>query len=318
MRYEFGGFVLEASDPEVRGSTVRRPDGSTRHLTPIQTQFLRYLMASPNLWVRIDLKPEFSQMLLELIRVHASNTRRQVLAGLVGAPIQIQGSKARGYRLVLPDRNTNQFPPVGDVLSDYCVDQATREDIVWAASLAARTYGGIDIISELKMLDWWNANPAGFSILFRDGQPIGNLDILPLRKSCLDAFVAGTIIEQKFTGADLQTPNEREQIRDLYVESVVIDGTMNAGGVPARHMLEAFPEMVLRVCKPRAVSRVYAISASDEGEQLLNGLGFVPEGVPERRLDNHQLWAASLLAVLRRTKARKRRDGFDGLLKHGL
>jgi hypothetical protein len=296
----FGGLVLDIAEPGISvGILKRQVDGRWLEMPPLRALFLFYLARHKNNWVPIGTKPEFAGMTDEALKQHARRTRHGVAA--FSPEFKILGSVERGYRLEVPNRKPKEID-LRQWVTPYHVAQATREDIAWAAALAERTYGGNDIIPEETMADWWSVSPTGFSILFKDGKRVGNLDVLPLRRGEVrEAFLAGRIIERKLRGIDLYRPAERESIDVLYVESIVIDADRN--GVATRRMLEAFQEIARRLCSPHQACKVYAISASTEGEGLLQPLGFTTVGTPDERRDKHQLWTAPLPLVLARIAA---------------
>src|SRR5207253_2378291 len=107
----------------------------------------------------------------------------------------------------------------GSDIQPYIVAPASEDDIRWAAGLAKRVYGGIDVIPESVMLEWYNANPNGFSMIKSEaGECFGNLDVLPLRPTTLSRFTKGNLLERDITGDCLYTPSEAHKITDLYVE----------------------------------------------------------------------------------------------------
>jgi hypothetical protein len=323
-RAEFCGYALDVQEPGHSHGTLTRPDATRTELPPIPSALLLCLFAAPGDWINLTTcLPVFKGMTHETLKTHASRTRAAVAGANGQATIRIEGAKTEVWRVTGDDRNFVEDEDIVGVFNgvQYHVAQASREDIVWAARLAARTYGGIDVIPESTMLSWWQANPTGFSCLFRNGERIGNLDVLPLRKPALEKFVGGTLIERELAGADLFTPHEQDQITDLYVESIVIERRKDRERRGAEHMLLAFQDIARRVCRPRKECCVYAISATKPGENLLQGLGFDLIGTPAQRRDEHQLWNAPLPAVLRRIAQRLRvpaDDDFGPLLDGGL
>src|SRR5439155_18754283 len=104
----------------------------------------------------------------------------------------------------------------------YLVEPATVPDVSWAGTLAAGVYSGMDIIPEPLMLAWYEKNSTGFSIIrSKLGAPVGNVDLLPIRSDVLASFVAGRLSELDISAECLYQPPERQQIADLYVESLV-------------------------------------------------------------------------------------------------
>jgi len=149
------------------------------------------------------------------------------------------------------------------------------------------------------MLDWFEANPYGFSTIKSSGNgPVGNLDILPIRPNTLRRIVAGTLLERDVTGDCLYGASEKERIEDLYIESFAVDPACarSAPGIIIE-VLSSFIDLVNRICNPGQVHRVYAIAASDEGSGLLARLGFESVGPSDGRRDGHQLYLGSMEVV---------------------
>ena len=178
------------------------------------------------------------------------------------------------------------------------VRAADESDVIWAAALARRVYTGADVIPESLMLEWFGANPGGFSVLCdAEGERVGNVDLLPLRAEAMARIRNGSGIELEIRGADLFGARERGLVRDVYVESVVAraaDLQRVDGGAEA--VLRSFSELLARVGDLRALQNVYAIAASRGGERFLKRLGMerVMEGA-ERR-DGHDLFGGSVVA----------------------
>jgi hypothetical protein len=190
----------------------------------------------------------------------------------------------------------------------YEIVQATKDDIIWASMLAGRVYLGDDIIPQHVMLDWYKANPHGFSIIkTSSGTRVGNLDILPLKTSTLERFLQGDLIERNITGDCLYSSAERDCIRKLYVESfVALDRDLrprpNPGAVGAT--LRSFPNLVSRLCDSLQVESVYAMAASKEGKRMLTDLGFQAICGAKSRRDGHDMYCAEY------SKLRERLSGF--------
>ena len=151
------------------------------------------------------------------------------------------------------------------------------------------------------MLDWFEANPHGFSIIKSGaGDRVGNLDILPIKKSTLRRLVAGEFLERDITGDCLYGENEREKIEDLYIESFVVDPA-SARSAPAIiiDVLSNFSSIVNRICSGSQIQRLYAIAASEEGSGLLVRLGFESVGKSDARRDGHQLYLGNMELIAR-------------------
>ncbi len=106
----------------------------------------------------------------------------------------------------------------------YRILPAREEDVRWAAALGARVYGGDDVIPEATMVEWFRANPNGFSTFWCGEARVGNFDLLPLRAAPLREFVAGRLLERHVRGADLfSSVRETPAMCAVHFESIVID-----------------------------------------------------------------------------------------------
>ncbi len=151
-----------------------------------------------------------------------------------------------------------------DRCSGYQVAQAARSEIHWIAELEASVYPRADAISEQVLREWYTANPSGFSIIKEpSGEPVGHLDILPLRPSTLDAFCKGNIVESEIRGDSLYSEQERHLITVLYVESVILRPERPQRSASALMcVLKNLPTLVERVADPNTLDKVYAIAAT--------------------------------------------------------
>jgi DNA-binding winged helix-turn-helix (wHTH) protein len=188
--------------------------------------------------------------------------------------------------------------------NSYRVEQASEDEVRWAAGLARRVYHGIDVIPSSLMVDWYRTNPSGFSVIRSDAGPIGNLDLLPLRNSTLDQFIKGDVLEREIKGKGLFPPDEAPQISSVYVESFVCIISASAdrlrpNAIAAARVLSTFSNLAARICDPRQLRNVFAIAASANGRQLLSRLGFKIISHAERRRDQHDLYAVGFTHLAR-------------------
>jgi hypothetical protein len=190
-------------------------------------------------------------------------------------------------------------------LGPYSIEQATIEDIRWIAGFTERAFGSPDDHpGEDKYLEWWTANPSGFSIIRnRDGKNVGNIDIMPLRPDALERFRAGTLLERNFRGSDFNRIDERKEIRALYVGSVAT--TIDRDTAPrevephaADTALQMLPVLVDRVCDKQPTTMIYALAATPKGSRLLEACRFKKCAHSQDRPDNHDLYCASLLECI--------------------
>ncbi|PYS93730.1 MAG: hypothetical protein DMF64_03925 [Acidobacteria bacterium] len=174
----------------------------------------------------------------------------------------------------------------------YCIAAATPEDVAWIARLEVDMYSARDAVPEHILKEWYNSNPDGFSVIKRKGRNIGHIDILPLRPATLQKFIDGSIVEKDIRGDDLYSPEERDAIQDLYVESVAflsIQGRATSRAV--QYLLSNFISLVSRLCNPANVKNIYAIAATLRGNRFLTRLSFTNAKRAKDRVDQHDLFA---------------------------
>jgi hypothetical protein len=174
----------------------------------------------------------------------------------------------------------------------YIVEQATSEEIGWVAKLEASVYSTRDAVPEVVLREWFASNPTGFSVVkTAAGDPAGHLDILPLRPGTLEQFLAGQIVEREIRGDSLYSPKDRESIKHLYVESVILcppKGRSTAAAMLA--VLLETGQMIERVADWHSVEAIFAIAATAPGEGLLRKLGFELLKSAGLRRDGHDLF----------------------------
>ncbi len=159
----------------------------------------------------------------------------------------------------------------------YGVRPATPEDLDWIARLEIEAYTAEYAVARRKLDEWFCANPCGFSVLTMGGRKMGHITLLPLRPALLDSFARGTIREQDVQGASLYTPAERELVRNLHVESIIILPPEGRSAPPLKALVclgRNFIPLIARVCEPENLENVYALGASGPGESFLRKLGF--------------------------------------------
>ena len=176
---------------------------------------------------------------------------------------------------------------------------AMPEDLAWIFRLEIDAYSAQHAVARKKLDQWYAGNPDGFSVLTLNGRKIGHLTIIPLRPNILESFVQGTIREQDIHDQHLYPPQEKHLIRNLYVESIIID---SPGGpsVPiiafARLACDFIP-LMSRICDPARLENIYALAASGRGERFMKKLGFVPVKGSQARADGRTLYVARFAAV---------------------
>lgn len=175
---------------------------------------------------------------------------------------------------------------------------ATAEDIRWVAELQHTLFGEHAIAAEL-LLGWHAANPNGFRIVRAGEERIGQIDVLPVREEMLQRFVRGELRERDLRGTDLHPPSERAQVRDLYIESIVVlgeDKREHDAGVA--ELLRVLAAAILEsLGDEHSLRDVYAAGATAAGNRFLQRLGFARTSDGER--DDHLVMHRSSYAALR-------------------
>jgi hypothetical protein len=176
---------------------------------------------------------------------------------------------------------------------------------VLIAQLEAAVYSTTDAIPEGVLREWYSANSTGFSIVkTADGTPIGHLDLLPMKPKTLEAFLKGDIIEREIRGDSLYSAQEKQLIKHLYVESIVVrppKPLSNAFAVVS--VLSNFAAIIERIADLGNVEKVYAIAATNPGEEIMRDLGFELECDGDRRRDGHKLFGGTPAVVARKVLA---------------
>ena len=238
------------------------------------------------------------------------------LAGLVGVVVQLLSTPGRlgtGSLLLLSAvliifglwivfystwrsyktaRALPQIAQLEDICTGYHISPATYEEVDWIARQEEEVYLSGDAIPKHVLSEWYNANPEGFSVIkMPNGQKIGHIDLLPVRPNTLATFIEGNIVEKDIRGDSLYSPQERSQIKNLYVESIAVVPPKRFSNAPAvLCVLTNFGDLVARVCDLDTVENVYAIAASRSGEALLRRLGFDQIRPAQGRKDQHDLY----------------------------
>jgi len=186
----------------------------------------------------------------------------------------------------------------------YRTVQASSKEIDWIADLERQVYTHEDAVPKHILKEWYKSNPTGFSVIrMTNSQKIGHIDILPIRPTTLNTFVEGNIVERDIRGDSLYAPGDRESIRDIYVESIIVLPPKGFSKVPAMlSVLKSFNGLVERICDPTRLDNVYAIAASTSGERLLRRLGFDLLVPSKNRADEHDLFVVKFIDLAARIK----------------
>jgi hypothetical protein len=230
--------------------------------------------------------------------VTAPDLIRRTSFTILFAGMLLVGLWLYGYDFWLRRRASRGLPSVErleELCLGYRVVQATRDDIDWIARLEADTYSTGDAVPKGLLLEWFDANPNGFSVLrTKDGSRVGHIDLLPIRPATLDRFSRGEIKESEIRGDSLFPDSERVSIKTLYVESVIVKPRKGLSRGPAlMSILASFPDLIHRICNAENLETIYAIAASDSGDQLLHRVGFEPTVRKDERVDHHDFFSVS-------------------------
>jgi hypothetical protein len=174
-------------------------------------------------------------------------------------------------------------------------DPATLDDLDWIFQFEIETYSAIHAVARLTLENWYISNPDGFSILTMNGRKIGHLTIVPLHPRILESFRRGTVLEQDIQADSLYTPGEKQLIKNLYVESIIIDSHKGPSVLPIKaltRLAHDFVPLMRRVCDPTNLENIYALAASSRGERFMKRLGFEPVKSVQERADNRTLYVA--------------------------
>ncbi|HEV7744412.1 MAG TPA: hypothetical protein VGO56_05400 [Pyrinomonadaceae bacterium] len=172
---------------------------------------------------------------------------------------------------------------------------ALPADLDWIFRLEIEAYSAQYAVARQTLDRWYGSNPGGFSILTMNGRKIGHLTIIPLRTKVLDSFVQGTILEQDIHEDCVHPPEETHLVRNLYVESIIIDSACGRSILPIKaltRLAHDFVPLISRVCEPRNLENVYGLAASGPGERFMRALGFDLVKSAHERADERALYAA--------------------------
>jgi len=197
------------------------------------------------------------------------------------------------------DKTRKNFPDIKEFITTMNITRASIEDIEWIARLEAELFTGTDAIPEEVLKEWYSTNPTGFFIIKQNEERVGHIDILPLRPQTFDLLLKGSLIERQIRGVSLYTPNERNLIKNLYIECVSISLTGRAREVALLSLLSNISSMINKICPVENVDKIYAIAATKQGEQIMKHLGFTLAKQGEKRKDGHPMFVAEIKTLLK-------------------
>jgi hypothetical protein len=210
-------------------------------------------------------------------------------------------------RLTVWSRESGIEPEFLPLIKTRCTLEQTRPDeIAWIAGLEARHFG-TDAVPENILRAWYDANPNGFTIISTNaGIPIGHIDVLPVRPDSFRNFIEGRITEKDLSADSIFRPRDRKKIRDLYVESVIVESDsrfLRASGVHTA--MTRIPQLVKRICEAARVKNLYALGATEGGRKFMKDLGFQVIMKGTDRIDQMDLFCIRY----RRLMSNLRRNG---------
>jgi serine/threonine protein kinase len=181
-----------------------------------------------------------------------------------------------------PHRRLDTVPDAAKHRIEFDLRPATDNDIAWMGALE-RKYFRRAAVPEGVLREWFGANGSGFSVLeLRGGRRVGFLNILPIRADTLQKLKRGEIVEKEVGRSMLYREHEREAIRELYIECLLIDEHRPRG---LRYLLAHVRKLIREVCIPERVRKLYALAATEEGSRVLRDLGFKPHLKNKQRRD---------------------------------
>ena len=172
---------------------------------------------------------------------------------------------------------------------------ATPNDLDWIFQLEIEAFSAQYAVARLTLETWYGSNPDGFSILTVNGRRIGHLTVVPLHANILESFAQGTVLEPDIQADGLYTPAEKQLIKNLYVESIIIDSAKGPSTLAIKaltRLAHNFVPLMQRVCEPANLENIYALAASGRGESFMKRLGFDEVRSGQQRADKRTLYVA--------------------------
>jgi hypothetical protein len=104
-------------------------------------------------------------------------------------------------------------------------------------------------------------------------------------------FLKGAIVERQIHGEALYSPEEKEKVRSLYIESLAVRLSGRCKAAALSSLLVHLPSLLGDVCSLNNLRQIYAIAATKSGDRLMKNLGFRIVKGRETRKDGHDLFA---------------------------
>lgn len=201
---------------------------------------------------------------------------------------------------------------VGDTkVVSYQISKATRAHLLEIAEMQKKYYKR-DAVPLEKYQEWYDANPNGFYVvhwkkLNDDKILVGHITFISIKKSLLDLYKKGRVLETDISGEDLYKPTDTTEIDNIYIESIILDKSHRSGAKLELYRL--LPTMVERYAGTAQIDQVYAMAATEAGSKLIDRFGF--ENIQpidgNKRKDGHQMYQCKydkFLLVLRENQNR--------------
>lgn len=214
---------------------------------------------------------------------------------LYGLALAISAISIFYFMSLLRERSRNSIGVDAEIIeASFRIRDADEDDIRWIASLQKSVYSNSDAVPLSVLLEWFKVFPNGFFIIVNhNNDPIGHIDILPIKDATLRKYKDGEIVETEIRGECLYTPNELDKITDLYVESLIISPVhRKVRPFALRALLRSMPEIIARVGITTTLKRISAMAATKDGERILEHLGFQMISDSAGRKDGHKMYEA--------------------------
>ncbi len=194
-----------------------------------------------------------------------------------------------------PVRKFTQIKKNAELIRTVSIASASIDDIGWIAQLESELFTGADVIPVEQLMEWYKINQTGFFIFkTEDGKRIGHIDILPLRPQIIESILEGELIEREIKGEYLYTPNEKNLIKNLYIECVAIKPTGRIRAIALQVFLSGFGAIVGNICPVDNIEKIFAVAATKQGEQIMKNFGFTVAHEETKRKDGHKLFVGDM------------------------
>lgn len=164
------------------------------------------------------------------------------------------------------------------------------------ANRIAAVYYRRDRIPNELVEEWRRRNPYAFACLL-DGEErvVASFGVMALSDSFMDQFIAGNVVESQLSTADIHDWENTRRAERLYISGVVVlDAGTPKGQERARIMMWSMIRYFRQFFDPSSVKQVYALATTNQGERILQHLGFDLTVAAEKRRDSHNLYRVDL------------------------